>query len=286
MTGYIYKNYLKEDIEIIFEIKCLNHKYLETNFNLPQIFSKLENDFIKILKKHFSRGSFFINIYSNKFIGEYDIYFNEELAKKITENLKKIIKKLKLSKRLYISNLLQFDGIVKITPKNNIEDLNNFIFEAFEKTLLELKNQMGLEGDFLKNEIKKIIYIINDNLNKIKKQSQNENIKIFNKIKEKINLLISNKEIDENKILEEAALQWTKIDITEEITRLDSHLNYLSKLFDDDENNGKKIDFLCQEILREANTICSKAVSSDIIYSSIEIKNNVEKIREQIRNIS
>lgn len=287
MTGYVYKNFSKDDITITFEIKCLNHKYLEYNFNFPSNFQKFELDLAKILKDNFSRGKFEINIYLNKFIGNYEILINEELALKVSKELKNLIKKLKISKRIYISNILSFEGMLKIIPLQFSENFNIFILDCFKQSLIELKENMKREGEFLKNELFKYIELINENLNNIKEISINENTILLNKIKEKIKNIVDDKKIDEDRILMEAGVQYTKIDISEEITRLSSHLIYLKNLLNSNEENiGKKLDFISQEILREANTICSKAISTNIIYNSIEIKNNIEKIREQSRNIS
>ncbi|MCX8058708.1 MAG: YicC family protein [Spirochaetes bacterium] len=287
MTGYIYKTFNHNSLNITFEIKCLNHRFLEYNFNFPSNFSKFEINLIKILKENFSRGTFYINIYLDKFIGDYQIIINEQLAYSLTKSFKSLIKKLKISKRIYISNILPFEGIIKIIPQNFPQELENFIFSSFENCLKELKENMKNEGEFLKKEINNYIKSIYENLNIIKQRSLEENSLILNKLKEKIKKLIDEQKIDEDRILQEAGIQQNKIDITEEITRLDSHLIYLKDLINSEKYDiGKKIDFICQEILREANTICSKSITTEIIYNAIEIKNQIEKIREQTRNIS
>jgi len=284
MTGYAYLEKSVPKFSFSVEIKSLNSKYLETYINLPRILRIEEMKIISLLKKSFERGKIELNIDIFNWQEAKPTSLNKELIKKYFKEIKKISMDLGINFECKLDSLLILDGIINkervVLDKDSLKEIYTCIKKAIEKTLeMRSKETISIEKDIL-NSIK----TISNNAGLIKKNSaKSVQIKQEN-LKKRINML-AGFSIENERLYSEIAILADKLDINEELVRLNDHIDKFKKIINSKGQIGKVLDFLSQEIFREVNTISSKSNSSEIAYASIEIKNHIDKIREHCRNI-
>jgi len=285
MTGYSVFQEKTENYQLSIEIKAWNHKFLETKFNIPYYLNSVEKNFRDILSGTITRGKLDCSIYFTVYDLDYEVKVNNVLSDRIYEKMDDIRKRYKMKQKIHLGNLLRYDGILSLNQNFDPKGYESMILDKFQDVVKQLEIERIREGEGLKKYFIEEIDFVKKNLDEIKKNQQKEVISYFEYVKQKMNELLSETDIDEKRILEEAAFYSSKYDITEEIKRFEQHLDYFASLLESNEPIGKKIDFLSQEMLRETNTICSKATLFEIKKPAIEIKDSIEKIREQGRNI-
>ena len=284
MTGYAYIESSTEQFSFSVEIKSLNSKFLEIYTDLPRILQKDENEIKDLLKEKINRGKIQLTIEIFDWIRERAISIDEELLKRYFLQLKNIEKDLGLNNHFSGDLLFSLDNVVRkertlITGKSR-DDLFHSI-----KTAIDMNIKMReKEGNAIKKDILKILADIAVYLNKVKALSKEVSRVQYKKLKSSIES-ISKTEISDLRLLSEIAILTDKLDINEEIVRLRDHLKKTRSTLNEKEQIGKKLDFLAQEMFREINTIGSKANSSAVSHLTVEMKNNIDKIREHCRNI-
>ena len=272
--------------EIIWEIKSLNHKYLDLSFNLHDSINEDEPKFRKLCLEFFKRGKIELNLkYIPNETKKNNFIFNRYLFKKIIKTIELIKSNFKIDSDITISDVIRFPGISKvIVPYNSLSICKQDIFLLFGVTIKKLQKERIREGGKISKKIRLKILKIQNNLKKIIKKTDLEK----NKLKKDFFILQKNIVTDKKNDLQ-APSQGTyiyKSDISEEIERLQIHSDeILVVLTKKNDPVGKKIDFFMQEIMREANTISSKSQNIVIIKSAVEIKLLSEQIREQSHNI-
>ncbi|MDD7411555.1 YicC/YloC family endoribonuclease [Fusobacterium gastrosuis] len=287
MTGYSRLNYEDEKYRISMEIKSVNNKNLSTKIKLPYNLNLLEN-FIRLqVASMISRGSIDLRIdFEDKNESLQELKYDENLAKSCMN----IMNKMEEDFQEKFSNKMDFlIRTFSVVSKQDLDVDENTYKEIIEIKLNELlKNfiQTKLdEGNRLKEFFKEQLIKLRKNLAEIKKLKVDvvENYKT--RLLSNIEAIKQNIEIKEEDILKEVLIYSDRVDITEEISRLDSHFNQLDIEFEDKGNQGKKIEFIFQEIFREFNTMGVKANMYEISKLVVESKNELEKMREQIMNI-
>lgn len=286
MTGFGKASAENERISVEFELKSVNSRFLEVFFRLPNFLSLKEFELKEEIKKKINRGKINVAIQVN-FKDPKDSpwginidKFNEFLAS--VNELKKISKideELKLNH--FLSNKELFSG-------NKIElseDDFNFIKSALNNAVDELNSMKINEGNELAKDLSNRIDEIGKSVKDINENARGSVEEHHSLLKERIKTLLDDTNITPERLDIELALLADKADISEECVRLNSHLKFFSDCMNEDESNGRRLNFLCQEINREANTIASKTLSSEISHKAIFIKEEIEKIREQIQNI-
>ncbi|HER24008.1 MAG TPA: YicC family protein [Candidatus Atribacteria bacterium] len=286
MTGYGVGRIKREEGECLVEIKSLNNKYcdinIKNNFSSLEIEQKME----KLIKDRISRGKINILVKIEDYsLTEEKIILNENIADSYFKNLKALKEKYQLKDEIGIDSLLKFKDIFTIVKEEESAKMWPMIEKATNLALDSLMKMRGKEGKILVTDIRKRINKIQKLLEKIAKYSKSSPIDYKDKYLNKIKNLTDSLNVDAGRIELEAAIFAEKTDITEEITRLKSHIIQFDDLLNSEESVGRKMDFLTQEINREINTIGSK--SSDVKVTSIVIlvKSELEKVREQARNI-
>lgn len=287
MTGFGRGEAESDNIKYTVEVKTVNHRFLDISVKLPQFAYSLEDKIELLLKEYISRGKvdILVTIKAKNISGKKYIYDKDALSYyiNVSKEIENIYENVKSSS---IYELLRLPGVIIEEDTNTSSEemwkyLKKASKDAFSMLLASRKN----EGERLKNDIEK-------NLVKLKELadvlSKNEPIvveKYREKLKENLAKFIESSAIDENRIAAEVVLFSDKICIDEEIVRLNSHLSELKECFSKDEPIGRKMDFIIQELNREANTILSK--STDILSSNvgIEMKTLIEKVREQVQNL-
>jgi len=286
MTGYGVGRVKAEDGECLAEIKSLNNKYcdinIKNNFQSLEIEQKME----KLIKNRVSRGK--VNILvkvENYGLTEEKIILNEEIADSYYKNLKTLKKKYKLKDEISIDSMLKFKDIFKIVKEEESAKMWSLVEKATNLALDSLLKMREREGKVLVVDIRKRVKKIQKLIDKIGKYPKSSPLDYKDKFLQKIKDLTDGLNVDEGRIELEAAIFAEKTDITEEIIRLKSHLIQFDDLLNSEESVGRKMDFLTQEINREINTIGSKTNDIEVTSLVVLVKSELEKIREQARNI-
>jgi len=286
MTGYGKNTLQVEEGEITVEIKSVNNKYSKIYSDLPDFLSKYEVEFENKIKNALERGTINFDIEFNKDESkESELQFNTEKLEKIYTGLINACRDLGIEQKVGIEDVLKFSEYLiqeeEVTPENFIDDIQGLI----DETLAEVQAMREQEGESLKVELKDYINGISENVQAVKEKSEVVKSNLYEKCKENIQEIVEDVEVDRDRIVQEAAITAKKLDITEECDRVKSHTKQFLKYLDTDESVGKKLKFLAQELHRELNTIGAKANDSEVSHLIVEAKNDVEKVKEQVRNI-
>lgn len=287
MTGYGRSKLQLDGKEYTIEIKSVNHRFIDINVKIPRGISYLEDKIKKLVLNSISRGKIDVTItYTNIGTSAETANINEELASKYINQLQKIAVDNNLSKEINVADILRLPDIL-ISENQNINEEE--IWHKFEGKINEavsaFDEMRSIEGSKLSEDILNRIDIISKNLNIISEESAGLLDKYVVKLNTRLKELLKENEVDENRIAQEVVLFSDKCSIEEEITRLNSHIVQFKNLVNEAPSKGKKIDFLLQEMNREINTIGSKANCLEITKMVVEIKTELENIREQIQNI-
>ena len=284
MTGYARAEGSTPQFSYSIEIKSLNNKYLETYVNLPRSLSSEELYFVELLKKHFVRGKVELGVELFGWSAARGSSIDNELLKRYCDELSAFRKKNRIEEGFSLDAVLSLDGVVQkgrssISPQS-LSALKKAVENA-AKTAIAMRKA---EGKALETDLLGCVQTIADHLEKVKLKSKFAPAERVELLKARLSK-ISGVMADDNRLYAEVALLADRIDINEEITRLEDHIRKFRSTAKEKGQIGKKLDFIAQEMFREANTIASKTTDSDVSHLSVEIKNNIEKIREQCRNV-
>ena len=288
MTGYGRAECQKDDYTYLAEIRSVNNRFIEINTRLPKAHMDLEQPLKKLIKSYCSRGSINLSISignSNENTGEWEVKPNLPLAAQYVTALQQIRDSLKLEGKIDLKSIISIRDIVKIEPLATDPANHELILNIATEALDSLQKMRKEEGINLQKDLEQRIDAIENHAAEIESWHPEVVKEYQNKLKERIKSLNEGMESDETRIAQETALLADRCDITEEITRLKSHLNQFKKFFNTNEPIGRKLEFITQEINREVNTVGSKSSNIKISNRVIEIKSELEKIREQVQNI-
>ena len=288
MTGFGRAECQDGDYSYKAEIRSVNNRFIEINTRLPKAFLDMELSLKKLIKSHCARGSINITITlanSNDSAGEWEVKPNLSLASQYVDALKEIQTSLGLEGQVHIDSVVGLRDVFKIEPIAIDPAKESLLLNMAKEALASLQIMREEEGAHLQKDLAERIDSIEKHAAEIEKR-QPEVIQEYKaRLKEKIKLLNDGVEIDESRLAQETAILADRCDITEEVTRLTSHLSQFRKLFDSSEPIGRKLEFITQEINREVNTMGSKSSDSEMANLVIDIKSTLEKIREQLANI-
>jgi uncharacterized protein (TIGR00255 family) len=288
MTGFG-RGMTREGINRSFtiEIKSVNHRYFDLNVKLPRNLLSLENKIRETIKSKVNRGK--VDVFINQNIYENDdveVYFNEKLGDSYFACLKKIKDRYEVIDDISVSLIAKFPDVITAEKKEeNLEEIWSNLQEPLNEAIDSLIKMRENEGTKLREDIIAKCTVIGALVSQIEEKSPLVVEDYRNKLNNRIAELLNTSEVDETRIAMEVALFADKAAIDEEIVRLKSHIAQLKQTLDKDEPIGRKLDFIVQEMNRETNTISSKANDLGILNLTINIKNYIEKIREQIQNI-
>ena len=288
MTGFSRHENQNEDLTCKVEIRSTNNRFIDINVRLPKSLATLELPLKKMVKSRCARGSFDINIAVGKNSAsetDLEVAANLSLATEYLNAFKKIQDNLGLKGEIDINTILAQRDVVKPELKKTEDSCEEIVMQTVEKTLNDLIKMREEEGSNLEKDIINQISSIKA-LGKSISTRQSITVQQFQeKLKEKIKTLTAGIEIDPARIAQESALLADRCDVTEELVRLESHLEQFNKLIASHEPQGRKLEFLTQEINREVNTMGSKTIDLEVSKAVIEMKSCLEKTREQLANI-
>ncbi len=287
MTGFGRFEGLVNGRNITLEIKSVNHRYLEFSCRLTRGYSFLEEKIKSYISGVISRGKvdMFVSITEPEDTPA-EVQINHNLAQGYVNALKELSEKYNVINNVSTVDIGRYPDVLTVNKAPEDEDVVwNDVKEALDSALKDFTSMRKDEGKRLKADIlgraKTIIKIVSE----IEKRSP-ETVKEYqSRIKEKIEELLNSKEYDEQRVITEVAIFADKIAVDEETVRLRSHFEQLKTYLNDDKPVGRSIDFLIQEMNREANTIGSKVRDAELAQKVVRIKNEIEKIREQVQNI-
>ena len=288
MTGFSRYENQNEDLTCKVEIRSVNNRFIDINTRLPKTLAPLELPLKKIVKAKCARGSFDITIMVQK-NGDtetnLEVTPNLPLANEYLNAFKKIQEGLSLKGTIDINTVLSQRDVVKTELKKVEDSCEEIVMQTVDKALTQLIKMREEEGKNLEKDILNQINSIK-NLGKSISEKQSITVQQFqSKLNEKIQTLTSGIEINPDRIAQESALLADRCDVTEELVRLESHLEQFNLLVASPEPQGRKLEFLTQEINREVNTTGSKTIDLEVSKAVIEMKSCLEKIREQLANI-
>lgn len=288
MTGYGKAQYSDDNKIFTVEIKTVNNRYSDIIVKIPKHLRLFEDSIRKIVKKQINRGRVEVYI-SVEYIAEseMEIIPNIELAKSYKKAIREIRDILEIEKEAELDTFFRFQDILTIKRKEvNEDDIRMSLENATYKAIEQLIKMRNIEGEELKKDITLNIEKIKGFVNSIENHCQKLVDEYKEKLQLRINELLGDKyELDENRLYNEIVFYADKSDINEEIVRLNSHIDQVFMTLNKGGVIGRKLDFIIQEANREINTIGSKIGNLDIIKYVVEVKNLLEKIREQTQNI-
>jgi uncharacterized protein (TIGR00255 family) len=288
MTGFGRAECQDGDYSYKAEIRSVNNRFIEINTRLPKAFLDMEISLKKLIKSYCARGSINITITlanSNDASGEWDVKPNLPLATQYVKALKEIQTSLGLEGQVHIDSVIGLRDLFKIEPIAINPAKESLLLTMAESALESLQKMREEEGAHLQKDLAERIDSIEKHAAQIEKRQPQVIKEYQSRLKEKIKLLNDGIDVEESRLAQETAILADRCDITEEITRLTSHLIQFRKLFDSAEPAGRKLEFITQEINREVNTMGSKSSDTEMANVVIEIKSILEKTREQLANI-
>ncbi|MBQ7129167.1 MAG: YicC family protein [Clostridia bacterium] len=287
MTGYGRCSETNENMEITAEIKAVNHRYFDFSARVPRQFGFLDEKIKQYVHSRVNRGK--VEVYITVKLLENEaiaVEVNQPLAKAYVDALAQIQNEYNLENNTQPIDIARFPDVLNVKKEEQDEDE---IFAAVKKVLEKAVDafvEMRMsEGEKLKNDVLSRCETILGYVDFIEEKSP-ESVKNYrNRLEQKMKELLGDKQVDEQRLLTETAVFADKIAVDEETVRLKSHISQLNDMMNSGEAIGRKLDFLIQEMNREANTISSKCSEIEITKTVVEIKSEIEKIREQIQNI-
>ena len=291
MTGYGRGEYNNGKKSVIIEIKAVNHRYCDIYVKMPRRYSFAEERIKGIVRDALKRGKIEVSVSVDNYgESENEIRLNEDVADRYYQALKTLSDRFGFSDRggVTLNMLANMPDVIKAVPiqENEAEAMDSLLAPT-EMAIQNIISMRATEGERLAKDILMRADLIEGIKEKIKERAPQIGREYADKFRDRITELLEGKaEVPEERILVEAAVFADKANITEELVRLESHIQQLRSFFESDEEAvGKKIDFLIQEMNREANTIGSKSNDVEITSWMLDLKAEIEKIREQVQNI-
>ena len=287
MTGYGSAKGTVEGLEISVELKSVNNRYLDASVRMPRSFLFAEETVKAIVQSHISRGKVdvFVSVDSSA-AGDMTVRVNEALLKGYLEAVGHIAEEYRLENDCTAMNVSRFPDVLSVEKKDlDAEAISAGIARIAEQALCDFDDMRLREGEKLREDVLTRLQTIDGLVRQVEEKSPETVAAYRHRLEEKMAEVLGTAGIDENRILAEAALFADRVAVDEETVRLRSHMSQLQTMMNGSSPIGRKIDFLIQEFNREANTIGSKCQNSQIAHVVVDLKAEIEKIREQIQNI-
>ena len=285
MTGYGKAELHENDIELTVEIKTVNNRTLDFNMKAPRAFLSIEDKIRQVVSAKIKRGrvDLFIN-FADKRENSLALNIDINKAREYYNAGAKIAESLNIANDITPSYLLKCQDVIAEMPDGDILDLQQQILDTVSSAVDKLNQMRKVEGQKLIADMTARMGTIRELREKISKRAPLVVQDYKEKLKNRIEEALKDVKYDEARLLNEVAIFTDKANIDEELTRLDSHINQFLSIVGT-EGAGKKLDFLMQEFNRETNTICSKSNDIEITNLALSLKNEIEKVREQVQNL-
>jgi uncharacterized protein (TIGR00255 family) len=292
MTGFGRSELNDEKKAVVVELRSVNNKYLKINIRIPDLLSGIEDKIEKLLKKELVRGTINLAIEYKSCDQLPKCVINKDVLREYHNIISEARKEIAIQQDVTLDNLISLPGVLEFKKDSgNGKEEDNSLWQELEQlvklSINELKKMREAEGQNLRIEIDKWKGNISVLLDEIETMAPKVVSEYSSRIQERVSTLLAgtDSKIEKSDLHKEIAIFADRCDISEELGRLRSHILLFDNVMDNEEPNGRKLEFIVQEMFREANTIASKANNSDIIKDVISIKTEIERIKEQILNI-
>ncbi len=263
------------------EVRSVNHRFLDLHMRAPSFLNHLEIPFRNMVKERFARGKFDITVTVSE-VAASELSVNTEAVRKIYTAFRQLQGELSVKGEIDINTFVNLhDMFIETNPKYDI----GLVTDVFSRALDDISRMRSREGEALAGELSVIIDSLAAMNERIRSSSDNILSRVKEKFYERLSQLLEGQEIDETRVLQEAAIFAARLDIAEEIARIQSHLNQFGEILAAGGIIGRKLDFILQELNREVNTIASKSADYDVSSITVGMKTEIEKMREQVQNI-
>lgn len=273
--------------KVTVEMKSVNHRYCDISLKLPKKLAMFEANIRNIMKEYASRGKIDIYVsYEDLSETAVSLHYNQAMAEEYMQVFKKMQEDFNIETKITAEALAKYPEVVTIEEVQQDEEVWWELLEAALRQAAEkFVETRTIEGANLKRDLLGKLDQMAADVTFIEERSPQIIAEYRSKLEEKVKEFLEDSTIEENRIAAEVTLYADKIAVDEEIVRLQSHISSMTDVLETDESIGRKLDFMAQEMNREANTILSKSSDVDLADHAIELKTNVEKVREQIQNI-
>lgn len=287
MTGFGRCEVSEAERKFTVEMKGVNHRYLDVNIRMPKKLNFFETSIRNLLKTYVSRGKVDIFItYEDMTEGQVSLKYNQTLAAEYLTYFKKMQEDFGLDNDIRVSTLSRCPEVLTMEEQViDEEELWNVLKKALEGSFKQFVETRAVEGENLKKDIIEKLDEMLVTVGHIEERSPQIVAEYREKLENKVRELLGETQMDEGRIAAEVVIFADKICTDEEIVRLKSHIKHMKETFESAEGIGRKLDFIAQEMNREANTILSKANDLEVSNRAIDLKTGIEKVREQIQNI-
>ncbi len=284
MTGYSFLEDIDEGLYVSVELRALNNRFLEIHSKLPQKLLLYENEIREVIKEKVKRGKVELSISTKEMEEMFDVNVNVKMAEAYYDAYVNLIHSLNLQESVRLSHIIKTEGIIISEEKREQEETWNIVKKLLSKAVTRLHDTKKTEGHDTQKNILNILSNIEKSVEEIKKLIPKQIEEFSKKLKKKMDELLG-EQYDEQRIAMEIGILSSKVDINEEIERLSNHTNQFREACEKGGQVGKHLDFISQEMMRESNTIGSKTNLIEISNLVINLKTEIEKIKEQIRNV-
>jgi uncharacterized protein (TIGR00255 family) len=287
MTGYGTATVSNGSMAVSAELRSVNSRFYEFSARLPKHLQARELDLKEAVRAQIKRGKINLSVTMEKNNGaELPLQINREATKAYMAMLERLKEISGIKEEIRIDTLLKFSEVLSAEEEDEVpEEEWAIVLQAVEEAVTALFNMRSNEGSELTADLRKRITLLESAIERIQAMSAGRVETERERLKERLKTLISDEKIDPSRLDMEIALLADKIDITEELVRFRSHTKFFLETLDSDESEGRKLSFLLQEMNREANTISSKSYHAEISHIVVSVKEELERIREQIQNI-
>ena len=289
MTGYGEAQGEVNGVSYLVEIKTVNHRYFKVIIRLPEPVAFIEEDVDKLLRNNMSRGTvnYVLRLKNSSVNALFDI--DETALKTVVERLNKAGSAAGIKGTIDIGNLLSLPGIIQpaLPDEKTSAQIREKILQVSQEAVNKVKQMRAAEGDFLNADLRKHCDAIQKDLSQIRIRGDVVLQEYADKLKQRVDSLLADVKLklDKETLAREVAIFAERSDISEEVARLGSPLQQFVAACQSNELAGRRLDFISQEMLREANTIASKASDTDIIRCVVDIKCRIDRIKEQVQNV-
>jgi uncharacterized protein (TIGR00255 family) len=287
MTGYGHGEASEEGVTAVAEIRSVNSRYFEVNTRLPRSLSLRENDVREIIRAKAGRGKVSVVVsIERESANNIPLKVNKAATKSYVKLLNELRKASGIKEKVTLDHLLKFSEVIEAGELQSENEKEwGAVEKALGKALEELKLMRQKEGSELRKDLESRVQLLQAKIDSIEQLSKERIPEQRVRLRERVQQLLSSETVDENRLELEIALLADKLDVTEECVRFRSHNKFFLEALSDKESAGRKLNFLVQEMNREANTIGSKAADASIAHLVVEAKEELEKIREQLQNV-
>ena len=284
MTGFAYTEFQEDSLTIVLELKAYNNRFLDIQVSLNPSLSPLEPRMREYLAARIGRGRVEVILKLTAAQRDVEVALDESLARAYKGALQRLVEATGLDDQIRLSHLIRLEGILEVDPKTDLEEIWEKLFPVLEKSFAQFESTRKAEGARIQGDIGALLDAVDREVQNIDDQTEQIEDHIKTALRERFQQLLGDG-VDEDRVFSETALLLMKLDIHEEVARMRSHLESFQETLRMQEAMGKRLDFICQELNREVNTLASKSLQLPVHKSAIRIKDAMEKIREQLRNV-